>query len=154
VAHERIVERIRMPFDETEYEAIRALWKAHSIAEDDRDIAGLMSTLTDDCVYELVQTGHRWEGHDGATRFYLELLGAFPDIVFDLTDIVIGPQGVFEVADAHGTHEGPWLGVPPTGERIEFTVMIHFPWDPDRKLFTGERVWSYGDAIAMPGLPA
>lgn len=152
MGHDRIVERIRMPFDASEYEAIRELWKTHSIAEDARDIEGLMSTLTPDCVYELVQSGHRWEGHEGATRFYLELLGAFPDIVFELSDIVIGPQGVFEVADAHGTHEGAWLGVEPTGRRVEFTVMIHFPWDPSRRLFTGERVWSYGDA-GLAGLP-
>lgn len=153
MAHERIVERIRLPFDEDEYDAIRALWKRHSIAEDARDIDGLMATLTDDCVYELVQSGHRWERHEGATNFYLSLLGAFPDIVFDLSDIVIGPQGVFEVADAGGTHDGVWLGVEPTGERVEFTVMIHFPWDPARRLFTGERIWSYGAGTALPGFP-
>lgn len=153
MGHERIVERIRMPFDGDEYDAIRGLWKRHSLAEDARDIGGLMSTLTPDCVYELVQTGHRWEGHEGATRFYLELLGAFPDIVFELTDIVIGPQGVFEVADASGTHRGPWLGVEPTGDPVAFTVMIHFPWDPARRLFTGERVWSYGAGVGLPGFP-
>ncbi len=62
------------------YRDIRELYKTHSIAEDARDLPGLISTLTPDCVYELVQTGHRWEGHDGATRFYTELLTAFPDI--------------------------------------------------------------------------
>ena len=76
-----------------DYVAVRELWKSHSLAEDARDIAGLMATLTDDCVYELVQTGHRWEGKEGATRFYIELLSAFPDIDFALTSIVVGPQG-------------------------------------------------------------
>src|ERR1700745_1038223 len=74
------------------YRDVRELYKAHSIAEDARDLEGLISTLTPDCVYELVQTGHRWEGHDGARRFYAELLTAFPDLGFELTDIVIGPQ--------------------------------------------------------------
>ena len=82
------------------------------IAEDNRDLPGLISTLTEDCVYELVQTGHRWEGHEGAARFYGGLLGAFPDIDFQLTDIVIGPQGVCEEADVTGTHEAEWLGDP------------------------------------------
>ena len=50
------------------YGEIRELYKRHSIAEDARDLDGLMSTLTQNCVYELVQTGHRWEGHGGATR--------------------------------------------------------------------------------------
>jgi predicted ester cyclase len=144
LAHEAILDQLRRPFDEDVYKEVRELWKRHSIAEDDRDIAGLMSTLTDDCVYELVQTGHRWEGKEGATRFYLELLGAFPDIVFDLTDIVIGPQGVFEMADVTGTHQGPWLGVDPTNQPVEFKVVIYFPWDPAAKLFKGEKVWFHG----------
>ena len=60
------------------YRDVRELYKKHSLAEDARDLEGLISTLTPDCVYELVQTGHRWEGHDGARRFYTELLTAFP----------------------------------------------------------------------------
>ncbi|HSM01351.1 MAG TPA: nuclear transport factor 2 family protein [Acidimicrobiia bacterium] len=144
MAHDAILEKLRRDFDADELREVRELWKQHSMAEDDRDIAGLMATLTDDCVYELIQTGDRWEGKEGATRFYLELLGAFPDIVFELTDIVIGPQGVFEVADVHGTHKGPWLDMEPTGDRVEFNVVIFFPWDPEARLFTGEKVWFYG----------
>jgi predicted ester cyclase len=127
-----------------EHDAIRELWKRHSIAEDNRDLPGLLSTLTDDCVYELVQTGHRWEGHEGAARFYTGLLGGFPDIDFQLSNIVIGPQGVCEEADVTGTFEAEWLGIPPTGERLAWQVTIFFPWDPDRRLFRGERVYTAG----------
>jgi predicted ester cyclase len=131
-----------------EYTEIRELWKRHSIAEDERDLAGLISTLTEDCVYELVQTGHRWEGHEGAARFYAGLLSAFPDIDFRLTDIVIGPQGVCEEANVTATHEGPWLGAEPTGQRLEWKVVIFFPWDPERRLFRGEKV--YVDGLPLP----
>jgi predicted ester cyclase len=123
---------------------IRELWKRHSIAEDERDLPGLISTLTEDCVYELVGTRHRWEGHEGATRFYTGLLGAFPDIDFQLTDIVIGPQGVFEEADVTATHEAEWLGIQPSGERLAWKVAILFPWDAERHLFSGERVYTAG----------
>jgi predicted ester cyclase len=126
-----------------DYAAVRDLWKAHSLAEDARDIAGLMATLTEDCVYELVQTGHRWEGKEGATRFYLELLSAFPDIDFALTSIVVGPQGVCEEAVVNGTFTNAWLGMEPSGERLVWRNVIFFPWDPDARLFTGERVYSF-----------
>lgn len=126
-----------------DYHAVLSLWKAHSLAEDARDIAGLMATLTDDCVYELVQSGHRWEGHEGATRFYLGLLSAFPDIDFALTSIVVGPQGVCEEAVVTGTHRGAWLGIGPTGDKVTWRNVIFFPWDPERRLFTGERVYSF-----------
>jgi len=127
------------------YREIRELWKAHSIAEDKRDIAGLIATLTPDCVYEVVgEAGARWEGHAGATRFYTELLGAIPDIHFDLQQIVIGPQGVCEEAKVTGTQKGRWLSHPATGAEVEFRVVIFFPWDPRIKKFKGERVflWS------------
>jgi predicted ester cyclase len=128
---------------------IRDLWKSHSLAEDARDIGGLMATLTDDCVYELVQTGHRWEGHEGATRFYQELLSGFPDIHFALTGIVVGPQGVCEEAVVDGTHQGTWQGIEPSGEHLVWRTVIFFPWDPEARLFTGERIYSF-----FPALPA
>jgi predicted ester cyclase len=91
-----------------------------------------------------VQSGHRWEGHEGAARFYMELLSAFPDIHFDLTDIVIGPQGVCEEADVTGMHTAEWLGFPPSGERLAWKVAIFFPWDPVQRLFRGEKVYAAG----------
>ncbi len=140
VEHDAVVELIRR--EPTDHDAIRELWKKHSIAEDARDLPGLISTLTPDCVYELVQTGHRWEGHEGAARFYTELLTAFPDIHFDLTDIVIGPQGVCEEARVTGTHKAPWIGNEPTGAQLAWRVVIFFPWSPEHKLFRGEKVYT------------
>jgi hypothetical protein len=147
VEHDAVVEQLRRPIDPDEYDAIRELWKVHSKAEDNRDLAGLMSTLTDDCVYTVEPDGARWEGHGGATRFYTELLTAFPDIHFDLTDIVIGPQGVCEWARVTGTHKAKWLDYEPTNQFLTWNVVILFPWDPERRLFRGERV--YSDAQLM-----
>jgi predicted ester cyclase len=144
-----VLDLIRREPDAAEHEEIRELWKRHSKAEDGRDLPGLISTLTDDCVYELVQTGDRWEGHEGATHFYLGLLSAFPDIDFRLTDIVIGPQGVCEEADVTGTHEAEWLGIPPSGERLAWKVVIFFPWDVEQRLFKGERVYTAN--LPLPG---
>jgi predicted ester cyclase len=124
------------------YREIRELWKAHSIAEDKRDIAGLIATLTPDCVYDVAgEAGARWEGHAGAAQFYLTLLGAIPDIKFDLQQIVIGPQGVCEEANVTGTQKGRWLSRAATGARVEFRVVIFFPWDPKVRKFKGERVF-------------
>ena len=90
-------QRLALPFDPAEQRRITRLWVRHSIAEDRRDIDGLIATLGPDCVYEIVPTGQRWVGHAGARAFYTELFGAFPDNAFALSDIVVGPQGVMEV---------------------------------------------------------
>lgn len=137
-----VLEQYRREINLEEYQLIREEYKIHSIAEDNRDIAGLMSTLTDDCEYILVQTGHSWKGKEGAAKFYTELLTAFPDIHFQLQNIVLGPQGVFEEAHVTGTHKADWLGIPPSGKKFEWDVTILFPWDREKKKFSGERVFS------------
>jgi predicted ester cyclase len=143
-------EKMKLEVDPAEVEAVYELWKQHSIAEDNRDIAGLLATLTDDCVYTIAGESERWEGHEGAMRFYTGLLTAFPDIKFDLTDIVVGPQGVCEEAQVTATHESDWLGYQASGERVDFRVVIFFPWDPERRLFRGEKVYVQADGL-RPG---
>jgi predicted ester cyclase len=134
-------QRLARRFDNAELRAIKRLWIEHSIAEDKQDIPGLLATLADSCVYEIVPTGQRWDGHVGASTFYTELFAAFPDNRFALTEIVIGPQGVFEAARLTGTNLGPWAGVQPSGLPIDLAVLILFPWDRDSQRFTGERIW-------------
>ena len=144
-----IVKLLRRKVDPEEHRAIRQLWINHSIAEDSRDIPGLMATLTEDCVYTIANGNVSWYGKDSATRFYQQLLTAFPDVHFDLQHIVIGPQGVFEEAHVTGTYQSQWLDLPsPSGQRIEFDVIIVFPWDPEQQLFSGERIYYFNIHIA------
>lgn len=153
--HPRVRDQLQAGLGEGEYDEILSLWKAHSIAEDARDLEGLIATLAEDCVYELVggdvEPGHRWEGHEGARQFYTAFLGAFPDVSFFLQDITIGPQGVTEVARVSGTHVAAFAGWPASGERVEFTVVIVFPWDPESRRFRGERVVATRDRAPDAG---
>jgi predicted ester cyclase len=146
-----IRQRLARPFDPAELRRIKRLWVRHSIAEDRRDIDGLVATLAPDCAYEIVPTGQRWEGHAGARAFYTELFAAFPDNAFALTEIVIGPQGVMEVATLTGTNRGPWAGAAPTGLPVSLQVLILFPWDAAAERFSGERIWFDRGARAGPG---
>lgn len=139
--------RLGRGFDPAELRAVKRLWVRHSIAEDRRDIDGLIATLSEACVYEIVVTGQRWEGHAGARAFYTELFAAFPDNAFALSEIVVGPQGVFEVATLTGTNQGPWAGVPASGLAVALEVLILFPWDPASGRFLGERIWFDRGAI-------
>ena len=42
-----------------------------------------------------------------------------------------------------GTHERDWLDFQATGDAVEFGVVIFFPWDPERRLFRGEKVHTF-----------
>lgn len=136
-----IRERLALDVTPELYQTIRRMWIKHSKAEDRRDLQGLIDTLAPNCVYEVVPTGQRWEGHDGARAFYTTFLGAFPDVDFKLTDIVIGPQGVIEIATMRGTHQGPWGDIAATGKQVECQIIIHFPWDAAAGKFAGENIY-------------
>jgi predicted ester cyclase len=144
--------RLGWPADPATHRKIRRLWQRHSIAEDRRDIDGLIATLAPDCVYAIVGTELRWEGHAGARAFYTELFAAFPDNHFGLTDIVIGPQGVFEAVVLEATHLGPFAGLEPSGRRVRLELAILFPWDPASERFQGEQIFI--DRTALTGAPA
>jgi hypothetical protein len=133
--------RLGRRFDPTELRAIKRLWVRHSIAEDARDIDGLLATLAPACEYEIVPNGQRWQGRDGVRDFYGDLFAAFPDNRFALSEIVVGPQGVFEAARLTGTNLGPWAGAPASSLPLDLEVLILFPWDPETRLFLGERIW-------------
>ena len=67
---ESVIESLRRDITPALYEQVRNEWNIHSMAEDRRDIAGLLSTLTTDCVCEIVSTEHVRRGHEGAKRFH------------------------------------------------------------------------------------
>jgi predicted ester cyclase len=140
--------RLGWPADPATHRTIRRLWQRHSIAEDRRDIDGLIATLAPNCVYEIVGASLRWEGHRGARAFYKELFAAFPDNTFALTDIVIGPQGVFEAVVLEATHRGPFAGLAPTGYPVRLELAILFPWDPSTERFAGEQIFLDRAALA------
>jgi predicted ester cyclase len=142
-------ERLGRRADPAVLRRIRRLWQQHSIAEDRRDIDGLIGTLSPDCVYEIVGAGLRWDGHPGARRFYSELFDAFPDNRFSLTDIVIGPQGVFEAVVLEATHQAAFAGLAATNRRVRLELAILFPWDPATERFSGERIFL--DRAALRG---
>jgi predicted ester cyclase len=147
-ARESIRKRLGRPVDPETHRAIRRLWQRHSIAEERRDIEGLIATLSPECAYEIVGSGLRWDGHAGARAFYTELFAAFPDNAFALTDIVIGPQGVFEAVVLEATHCGPFAGLAPTGRRVRLELAILFPWNPTARLFDGEQIFLDRQALA------
>jgi SnoaL-like domain len=146
--------RLARGYDPAELRRIKRLWVRHSIAEDRRDIDGLIATLAPGCVYEIVVTGQRWEGHDGARRFYQELFAAFPDNTFALSEIVVGPQGVFEAATLTGTNQGPWAGVPRPGWRWRWRSSSSSRGTRSRSGSPGSGSGSTGAASQADGRPS
>jgi SnoaL-like protein len=123
------------------YDQVRALWAHHCDRENDGDVDGILTTLTDDCEYHVVNTGTRWRGHAGAREFYRGLLAAFTDVLWVPEVLVIGPQGVFDVVVLNGRQIGEWAGTKASAERVSLRLLIWFPWSAAQGKFAGERIY-------------
>lgn len=135
------------------YATIRHAWLTHVSAEEylftphseeewRSRMAIMLSVFSDDCVMELVSTGERWEGQAQAEAFYRTFIGAFDGMAWVPQALVIGPQGVLDVANMSGILRQPFAGLTKIGEPVRLQWVIHFPWLPDEGKFRGETVYS------------
>lgn len=64
------------------------------------------------------------QGREGLRQFLTQLRLAFPDFQCTIANLAaVGDIVVHYGQVCGGTHQGEWMGVPPSGKRIEFTVM-------------------------------
>ena len=64
-------------------------------------------------------TGGVLEGREEIERVYRVWMNAFPDLVITVTDLLIDGDRVVQLLDVAGTHAGEFLGLPPTGRRLQ-----------------------------------
>jgi hypothetical protein len=135
------------------YAEIRDLWLLHvtneerlfvphtdEVAKDAMD--KMLSAFTPDCVMELVATGDRWTGYDGARAFYDTFLSSLGDMEWVPQALVIGPQGVLDVVSMKGTLLRPFAGLTAIGEKLALQWVIYFPWIAKARRFKGEYIYA------------
>lgn len=66
----------------------------------------------------------------------------FPDLRFEVEDLVEDDDRIAVRARLGGTHLGPWRDVPATGRQIDVDVMMFFRWEGDRLT----DIWEVDDA--------
>jgi steroid delta-isomerase-like uncharacterized protein len=89
--------------------------------------------------YHLVATGEIWDGADGVSRLMQENVRAFPDFHYEVERMHHGDEAIVVEGTFHGTHEGTWRGLPATGRRVEFPMLIVFPFEGEDMM--GERIY-------------
>jgi steroid delta-isomerase-like uncharacterized protein len=117
----------------------KRLWQKHVLAENRRDIAGLLATLVENPRYVIMATGLTYEGKEGVAGFYQGLFDGMPDANFNLQTVTVGEEMVVEESVFTGTHTGLLFNLPPSGKFITFPLIIMFPMVGDK--FGGERMY-------------
>jgi steroid delta-isomerase-like uncharacterized protein len=94
-------------------ETLNASWSSH-------DVERLLKHFSPDFEGEDVGVPHAIRGHEGVRAWVGPYWEAFPDLVFDLHEIIAQGERVVLVWDARATHQGPLMGIPATGKSVVF----------------------------------
>jgi steroid delta-isomerase-like uncharacterized protein len=83
---------------------------------------------------------------EGTLDFFRGLLAAFPDTRMDVDDVIVGGDKAVARATFTGTQQGEFMGVPPTGTRVEMAII-------DVMRFDGSGLvcehWGLADMLSM-----
>ncbi len=82
--------------------------------------------------YEIIATGEVWDGHSGVNTLLQENKKGFPDFGFHPESFHHSAEAVIVEGRFTGTHKGNWRGLPPTGRKVDFRLIIVFQFEGER----------------------
>jgi len=83
---------------------------------------------------------------EGVKEFFQMYRAAFPDLRFEPQDVLSSGDKVVARARATGTHEGEFMGMPPTGKRVDVQLIDIIRFGDDG---LAHEHWGVFDALAM-----
>jgi len=89
--------------------------------------------------YEVVATGEVYDGSSELGKLMRENVTAFPDFNYEFERLHHADEAIVVEGTFRGTHEGTWRGLPATGRKVEFPMLIVFPFEGERMM--GERIF-------------
>lgn len=124
---------------------MKRLYLEHREVEEARDLDAVVATFDEECFLENVALATRAEGRAAVRRSYEALFTAFPDLSPDSEGEAFGDDVFVTWGTVHGTLEGPWMGLPPTGKRFRCPFVNVVPFRNGK--IQGERL--YFDLAAL-----
>ncbi|TAL79088.1 MAG: hypothetical protein EPN76_04790 [Burkholderiaceae bacterium] len=123
----------------------------HLAAENVQDMEGTMATLAEDCVFIDQALGIKYDGKEGARRYYSMWWNAFGIITqsdhrhFTSEGLVIS-EGRYQ-----GVHRGEFLGIAPTNRKMELKLATIITFS--NGLMAGERFyWNLASLLTQLGV--
>lgn len=109
------------------------------------DIDGFAALLADDFVDHEDLPGLA-PTKEGATMFFRKYIAAFPDLRMVPEDVIASGDKVVARVRATGTHKGAFMGLSPTGRRIEVQLIDIIRFGADGR---AREHWGVFDQFAM-----
>lgn len=111
----------------------------------DGDFEGLGGLMADDFVEHEEAPGLS-PTKDGVMEFFRAYKAGFPDLRFDLQDMLASGDKVVGRVRITGTHQGEFMGMPPTGRSIDVQAIDILRFSDDG---LAREHWGVFDAMMM-----
>lgn len=105
--------------------------RRHMEAENVHDFDSVIDTFSHPR-YELIATGRIHDGEAAVREYFRETRTAFPDQRNELISLRHADDAVIVEFWLLGTHEGPLMGIPPTGRPFRCRMTAFFLFEGDR----------------------
>ena len=88
-----------------------------------QDLEGVLNYYDDSITWLNIAMEETYRGKHEVRIFLRKLFSAFPDLNFEVTYKIARGNNVAEQWFIRGTHGGTFMGIPPTGRRVEIPGM-------------------------------
>ena len=90
------------------------------------DAVRVATFFSEDAVQRRVATGETARGRDSIREAMAELFRILPDVHVEVRDLFSTDDRMCVQCTLTGTHEGEFLGLPPTGRGVEYDICLVF----------------------------
>jgi steroid delta-isomerase-like uncharacterized protein len=136
---------LTIPFTEMTAEQFQAHLDQRSV--NTHDAERVASWFTDDAVQRTVATDTIARGRHAIRDSVATIFQAFPDLYLEVRDLFSTDDRMCVQGTATGTHTGAFLGLPPTGRRVEWDGCLVFRFASDGRV--SEEIIYYDAATVL-----
>jgi steroid delta-isomerase-like uncharacterized protein len=129
---------------------IDALLARHTQAWARLDAAALAQDHADDAVVESPLAGGTTRGRAAIERLYETYFDAFSDLTIAQEDLVVEGDTVAMLVRLSGTDDGGFMGMEPTGRRVEVAMALFFELR-DGAIVRERRVYDFTSVLLQVG---
>jgi steroid delta-isomerase-like uncharacterized protein len=123
----------------------KAIARRHIDRLDQRDLAGAAELVATNYIGHFALHPEPLRGIEAFKQYMSGFFTAFPDLRFNIEDILAEGDKAVARWTAHGTHNGELLGIPPTARQVTVTGMWILR-------IAGDKIaeqWGVSDALGM-----
>jgi steroid delta-isomerase-like uncharacterized protein len=106
------------------------------------DPDGIVVNVVEDVIWRDVAFGMPLHGRDALKAAAQTYMTAFPDLRVDETSSTLAPPRLVQELTISGTHQGEFLGVPPTGRFTQNYGAVITTFDEDGMMIEGALYWN------------